>query len=40
LAVGPVDFDDDEALSSEVTGEAGPVGAGAFHPDQGDLAES
>ncbi len=39
LAVGPVDFDHDEALSSEVTGEAGAIGACAFHPDQGDLSE-
>ena len=37
LAVGPVDFDDDETHSMQVTGEAGPVGARAFHPDQADL---
>jgi hypothetical protein len=39
LAVGSVDFDDDEALSTKVTGEAGSIRARAFHPDQGDLSE-
>jgi hypothetical protein len=39
LAVGPVDFDDHETLSMEVTSQSGTVGAGAFDPDQADLSE-
>ena len=39
LAVLAVHFDDVDPGSSEMTGDAGPIGAGALHAHLGDLAE-
>jgi hypothetical protein len=39
LAVGSVDFNDDETLSVKMAGETGAIGARAFHSDQPDLSK-
>jgi len=40
LAVRPIDLDDRDAVVMEVAGETSAVAAGAFDPDELDLAES
>lgn len=40
LAVGAVDFDDPDAGGGQVAGQACPITAGPFDPDQADRAEA